>query len=92
MSNDPSAFDKDNRNGTLYCMAARKSVYEEFSFISALLLQAVDKEKGIFRRIGVWTDVNPSESIWESSLTYEEGEENYPCEEYRDGYHYIRII
>ena len=55
-----------------------------------LILELVNREKGHFRRIGllrVWY-----EDVTAKILQRSEGEEMFPCEEYRDGHHVIRII
>lgn len=85
-----SASDNEVANRTYYCMPANFTHLGKSAEV--LLLRVVDAEKGIFRRIGIWTGWHVSLDNWNLYLAYQEGEESYPCEEYRDGHHYIRII
>ncbi|KAK0127753.1 hypothetical protein ONS96_007266 [Cadophora gregata f. sp. sojae] len=57
----------------------------------ALILHVVDKGKGIYRRIGYWY-ASISQEHLDEILGFTDGEEEFPCEKYEDGYHYIRII
>ncbi len=82
-------FDKQNAEATLYCMPGRKRKSDDGS-IYILLLELENRERGIFRRIGLahgWGKV-----VRDNMLGRSEEEEKFPCEEYRDGLHSIRII
>jgi hypothetical protein len=82
-------FDKQNAEAALYCMPGRARKGDNGS-IYVLLLVLDDREKAIFRRIGLahgW-----GEDVKEKILARSGEEDKFPCEEYRDGLHLIRII
>lgn len=75
--------------GSLYCMpAAQCSRGEEDVYI--LIFEVVDHEKGIYRRVGIahgWGG-----EMQEKMDQRSEREHEFPCEEFRDGLHTIRVI
>lgn len=82
-------FDKQNTEAALYCMPGRARKGDNGS-IYVLLLVLDDREKAIFRRIGLargW-----GEDMKEKILARSGEEDKFQCEEYRDGLHLIRII
>ncbi|KAG4443907.1 hypothetical protein IFR05_000547 [Cadophora sp. M221] len=97
------AFDQENADGSLYCLPTmvNKSEYylsdkDERAHkapprLSFLVLQIVDREKGVFSRLGICENDFYRDEI-DDLLGYREGEEDFPCEKYEDGYHHIRII
>ncbi|KAI1331602.1 heterokaryon incompatibility protein [Xylariaceae sp. FL0255] len=88
---DAKYVESDNAAKTLYCMPAR--VYKgSKTGIFILLFQLCDKEYNLFRRIGL--AIGWDEGLAEKILNdcTHEGEDQFPCEEYRDGKHTIRVI
>lgn len=82
-------FDKQNAEAALYCMPGRIRKGDDGS-IYVLLLELDDRERAIFRRIGLargW-----GEDVKEKILARSGEEDKFPCEEYRNGLHSIRII
>lgn len=88
---DTPSSEKDRYYGSdLYCMLARraKSNYKDHVFV--LLLELVDGESGTFKRIGLARgDVTNVQSTF---ISPSKGEDEFPCLEYVDGQHLIRII
>ena len=83
---------REDVQSTLFCMpASRGSTVNGEELSTLLLLQVIDKEKGIFHRVGCFCGDMSTEE-WNTILAFNEGEENFPCEDFQDGYHYIRII
>jgi hypothetical protein len=82
-------FDVENAKGALYCMPGRRRKDVNGS-IYVLLLMLQDRERGIFRRIGLahgWT-----KAVRERILERGGEEDKFPSEQYRDGWHTIRVI
>jgi hypothetical protein len=82
-------FQEQNAKEALYCMPARVRAGVNGS-IYALILEVEDFERGIYRRIGLargW-----GEEVKEKLLVRSERENKFPCEEYQNGMHLIRII
>jgi hypothetical protein len=86
-------FDKQNADGTLYCMPG---IYWEKQIFYMLLLEAVDQERATFRRIGLGTmQVNSSlRAAIQKITTSNDDEAQHLCAEYscRDGLHSVKII
>ncbi|KAH9236417.1 hypothetical protein K456DRAFT_51739 [Colletotrichum gloeosporioides 23] len=80
-------FELQNTQSSLYCIP---SAVEETQGFKILLLEVQDRSKGIFRRIGMITHLD--EGSREQILGPCDDEQNFPCEEYRNGKHLIRII
>jgi len=82
-------FDQENSNEALYCMVGR--IQEAGGIIFVLLLELVDRERGVYRRIGLargW-----GEAIKQKLLARSGEEATFPCEKYGDdGLHHIRIV
>ncbi|PVH82918.1 HET-domain-containing protein [Cadophora sp. DSE1049] len=56
-----------------------------------LILQIVNKDRGMYRRIGISDDYLYRKEL-DEILSFTDGEEEWPCEKYEDGHHYIYII
>lgn len=67
----------------------RKGDSEEAT-INLLLLELLDRDKAIFRRIGFANAYGKGAKI--KILSRSQDEDKLPCNEYRDGLHSIRII
>ncbi|OAQ60664.1 heterokaryon incompatibility protein [Pochonia chlamydosporia 170] len=84
-----NSFKEQNANAALYCMPGRVRRTEEGS-IYILLLEVVDRGRGIFRRIGLargW-----GMDLQAKVLTRSDEESRFPCEEYTEDGHLICII
>jgi hypothetical protein len=82
-------FEEQHAKQSLYCVPA-KVCEDESESIFILILEVEDMTRGVYRRIGLargW-----GKEVRESMLTLSGKEEEFPCEEYRDGLHTIRII
>ena len=85
-------FDRENAEGTIYYMPVTVDFEGEDSWkMFTLMLQADGENKGAFQRIGISRQTF-SRAVIDDILSPKEGEEDLPCEEYRDGNHYIRVI
>ncbi|KAH8707291.1 hypothetical protein HC256_010568 [Beauveria bassiana] len=83
------SFEKQNKEASLYCMPGRKRSGDSGS-IYILLLELVNRERGIFRRIGLargW-----DKAVIERMLSHHVMESQFPCEEYKDGKHLISLV
>ncbi|KAH7073510.1 heterokaryon incompatibility protein [Paraphoma chrysanthemicola] len=82
-------FEEQNAKEALYCMPARVRAGDNGS-IYVLILEVEDEKRGVYRRIGLargW-----GKEVKENLLAHCVKEDRFPCEEYRDGLHVIRII
>ena len=83
-----AAGDWRETSETLYCMPARLCSQKPDVYV--LILQVVDREKGIYRRVGFahgWGEG------MQKHFEYQCGEDDgYPCEQVHDGVYTIRII
>lgn len=82
-------FTEQNADGTLFCMPARVRKGKDGS-IYILILELHDRERGVFRRIGIargWGEV-----VKQRVLAYSTEQGRFPCEEYRCGEHSILIV
>ncbi|RYP29109.1 hypothetical protein DL767_006879 [Monosporascus sp. MG133] len=89
LDNIHKSFDRQNTEALLYCMPGRIAQKADGHSI-LLLLELVDRQKGIFRRIGIahgWGEDMKSKIMSPST-----DDNELPCVEYRDGLHRIRII
>ncbi|KAL0936984.1 heterokaryon incompatibility protein [Colletotrichum truncatum] len=82
-------FDDENAESALFCMPA-KLLTGLNDFLYILLLELLDKERGIFRRIGLARGF--SGEAKNRVLARSAEESKLPCEEYRGGRHLIRVI
>ncbi|KAF9776466.1 hypothetical protein IL306_005345 [Fusarium sp. DS 682] len=83
-------FEEQNAMAALYCMPGRMRRADNDGSIYILLLELVDREKGSFRRIGLargW-----GADVQAKILACSVEESKFPCEEYLEGRHLIRII
>ncbi|KAL2109836.1 hypothetical protein VUR80DRAFT_1920 [Thermomyces stellatus] len=85
----PEDFNKEIADGELYGMPGRVRKGDEGT-IYVLILRLVDRERGIFRRIGLAHGYG--RDVKEKILARTPEEEVFPCEEYAGGLHSIRII
>ena len=86
-------FDRQNSEGALYCMPGRlhrDAVNLDDEEVDVLLLELEDRERGVFRRIGLARGVG--QEVAGNILARDMGDPNLPCEEYQDGKHLICII
>ncbi|KAF2679231.1 heterokaryon incompatibility protein [Lentithecium fluviatile CBS 122367] len=82
-------FEEQNARDALYCMPARVRAGDNGS-IYILILEVDDLKRGVYRRIGLargW-----GKEVKEKFLARSVRGDRFPCEEYRDGLHLIRII
>lgn len=82
-------FDKQNAAGSLYCMPGRVPK-GDFGDVYVLLLELEDRERAVFRRIGL--AFARGKEVKEKILARSGEEDKYPCEAYRDGLHTICIV
>ncbi|EPE36412.1 hypothetical protein GLAREA_05750 [Glarea lozoyensis ATCC 20868] len=85
-------FDKQNADGTLYCMPAK---YKNKKIFYVLLLEAVDQERATFRRIGLGcTGASALRSHIHHIMTSYDNQPEHLCAHYlcRDGLHSVKII
>ncbi|KXH41074.1 hypothetical protein CNYM01_04589 [Colletotrichum nymphaeae SA-01] len=96
-------LDEQNDKSVLYCMPAKWREVHVFDpetngwtdricdyELSMLLFELQDKERCLFRRLGIaHLSTGPTK---ENVLIRQEGESEFPCEEYLEGRHLIRII
>ncbi|KAF4840971.1 hypothetical protein CGCSCA4_v009796 [Colletotrichum siamense] len=89
-----TAFDSQDTPTTRYYLPMFKSTSPWTLWM--LLLEVHDSQKGVYRRIGTmkvskysWKDVDEMDPRF---LAAQEDEESFPCEEYRDSKHLIRIV
>ncbi|KAK8071599.1 hypothetical protein PG996_004947 [Apiospora saccharicola] len=86
------ALDKQNSSqGTLYCMPA---MVDDWSYgtVRIVLLEVVDTDKGVFRRIGMayaWGAGMKAKILGQGMHL---GEDRFPCERYLNGRHTIVIV
>ena len=76
-------------DGNIYCMPVRKREGDQGS-IYVLILKLHDREKGIFRRIGLargW-----GADVQQKIMAPSTEESKFPCDSYQDGLHAIYII
>lgn len=84
----------EDETGAIYCLPIEEPPEEPpeeiFGSMLALVLQVVDRDKGVFRRAGLAIlDAHVSEDMFrECSDTTGE----FPCEEFIDGQHVFTII
>jgi hypothetical protein len=82
-------FEAQHAKKSLYCVPAK--VRDDGSeSIYILILEVEGMTRGVYRRIGLargW-----GKEVSEPMLALSGNEEEFPCEEYRDGLHTIRII
>ncbi|KAH8730095.1 hypothetical protein GQ44DRAFT_723558 [Phaeosphaeriaceae sp. PMI808] len=81
-------FEEQNAKNSLYCMLG--GYYDDRNEKYALILEIEDPRKGVYRRIGILR--TSSRKFMEEITASSVREDNFPCEEYRDGLHLIRII
>ncbi|KAF2016812.1 heterokaryon incompatibility protein [Aaosphaeria arxii CBS 175.79] len=82
-------FEEQNAKETLYCMPARVRPGADGS-IYALILEVEDPQRGVYRRIGLargW-----GEEMKGKMLACSGEEDQFPCEQFHNGLHMIRII
>ncbi|KAK7915266.1 heterokaryon incompatibility protein-domain-containing protein [Apiospora marii] len=82
---------EQNASEGLYCMPARVDDWS-YGTIRILLLEVVDAEKGVFRRIGMahaWGTGMKAKILGQGVYM---NEDRFPCERYHDGRHTIVIV
>lgn len=82
-------FSKQNSEAALYCMPGRIRQGDNGS-IYFLLFELLDRGSGIFRRIGLargW-----GKAVKAKIMARNDDEAAFPCEEYQNGLHSIRVI
>jgi hypothetical protein len=82
-----TSFEDDNINSRLYCLEGKGA--EGFRNTAWLLLRVLNSEQGIFQRIGLVRERHRSIPELDADQS---GQDGYPCREYTDGLHTIRII
>ncbi|KAF5007405.1 hypothetical protein FDECE_6253 [Fusarium decemcellulare] len=84
-------LEDENEKGTLYCMPARNQLHGQSGwYLVALLLKLVHDDNGEFQRIGL---ARGSEEVVKDVLTsIGPDEEKLPCDEYKNGRHFIYIL
>ncbi|KAF7918450.1 uncharacterized protein EAE98_009693 [Botrytis deweyae] len=93
LDRDPNrGFDQENRDGVLFCILVYKFGSSHVAVPwNLLLLQVVNADDGVFRRLGVM-HLSRGENMERAALSRHDAEANFPCIEYRDGRHSIWII
>ncbi|KAH6972470.1 heterokaryon incompatibility protein [Ilyonectria sp. MPI-CAGE-AT-0026] len=82
-------FEEQNAKAALYCMPGRVRRVDDGS-IYVLLLEMLDRAKGIFRRIGLARGWGADTQARILARSMEESQ--FPCEEYTQAGHLIRVI
>jgi hypothetical protein len=82
-------FEEQHAKQSLFCIPAKVRDGGSGS-IYVLILEVDDAKRGVYRRVGLargW-----GEEIKEAMLNPSGKEDEFPCEEYREGLHTIRIV
>ena len=82
-------FKEENANDALYCMPGRARRTKDGS-LYLLLLEAIDRQKGVFRRIGL--SLAYGAELRAKVLARHSREGQFPCKEYTDKGHLVCII
>lgn len=82
-------FEEQNTKAALYCMPGRVRRIDDGS-IYILLLEMLDRARGIFRRIGLARGWGADAQARILARSVEESQ--FPCEEYTQAGHLIRVI
>lgn len=91
-------FDREHAEQSMFYMPAMSRDaslfdYDKLFVMYLWLLKVENREEGVYSRLGIATHTLSGDNIAHlESLNYQDGEENYPCQKYKDGLHTICFI
>jgi hypothetical protein len=84
-----SKFHDDNRDENIFYMPA-KELESDDSYCFCLLLQLLDRDAGVYQRLGITVTVVQEEQ--DTLMATIPGQDEYPSLSYEDGLHTVRIV